>query len=294
MNNTPGHEKNLTAEQRALLALRRMRARVEALEHEKSEPIAIIGMGCRFPGKANTPESFWLLLKDGKDAIAQPATKRWDIDAYFERDPSLAGRIATQWSGFLEGVDQFDATFFGISPREAAYMDPQQRLLLEVAWEALENAGQPIQQLAGSLTGVFVGICNLDYNPIASFDPVSIDPYYSTGSAYSVAAGRLSYMFDFQGPCIAVDTACSSSLVAAHLACQSLRSRECNLALAAGANLILSPLPTLALAKWGMLSPEGRCKTFDAAADGFARGEGCGVVVLKRLSDALADNDTIL
>ncbi|HEY7417149.1 MAG TPA: polyketide synthase, partial [Ktedonobacteraceae bacterium] len=206
MSNTPENAKNLSAEQRALLALRRMRTRLEALEREKSEPIALIGMSCRFPGKANTPESFWQLLKDGRDAVTRPPTKRWDIDAYFERDPALAGRVPTQWSGFLEDVEQFDAAFFGISPREADYMDPQQRFLLEVAWEALENAGQPIQQLAGSLTGVFVGMCNLDYDPTASFDPVNIDPYYSTGSTYSVAAGRIAYMFDFLGPCISVDT----------------------------------------------------------------------------------------
>ncbi|HXA49737.1 MAG TPA: beta-ketoacyl synthase N-terminal-like domain-containing protein, partial [Candidatus Acidoferrum sp.] len=200
----------------------------------------------------------------------------------------------TRWGGFLrDGVDGFDARFFGITPREAVSMDPQQRLLLEVAWEALEHAGQSPATLNGSATGVFAGICTNDYSRL--FDGAArIDSYMSTGNAFSVAAGRLSYLLGLQGPSLAVDTACSSSLVALHLAVQSLRSRECNLALAAGVNLILSPISSLALSHLRMMAPDGRCKTFDAAADGFVRGEGCGVVVLKRLRDALADRDNIL
>jgi len=291
MNNTP-ESASLSVEQRALLALRRMRARLDALEREKDEPIAIIGMGCRLPGGVHSPEDFWQLLCEGRDAIS--TCTRWDIDRFYEQHPDLPGRIPTQRGGFIEQVDQFDAAFFGIAPREAALMDPQQRVLLEVAWEALERAGQDVQRLAGSQTGVFVGIWSLDYNPMPSFDPVSVDPYVSTGSARSIAAGRISYQFDFCGPSVSLDTACSSSLVAIHMACQSLRTQECHLALAGGVNLILSPLPTIAMAKWGMLSPDGRCKTFDAGANGYVRSEGCAVVVLKRLSSALADGDTIL
>lgn len=291
---SPQDPASLTAEQRALLALRRMRAKLDALEREKNEPIAIVGMGCRFPGGASSPEAFWQNLVQGRDAIGQPSSPRWEIQSFYDQDPDLPGHVATQWSGFLqEDAAAFDAAFFGLSPREVELMDPQQRLLLEVAWEALEHAGLPAERLAKSQSGVFIGICNLDYNPLPGSSPLDVDPYSSTGSAYSVAAGRLAYLLDLCGPALSVDTACSSSLVAMHLACQSLRGKECDLALAGGVNLILSPLPTVALAKWGMLSPDSSCKTFDAAANGFVRGEGCGLLVLKRLSDALAHGDQI-
>jgi acyl transferase domain-containing protein/surfactin synthase thioesterase subunit len=258
------------------------------------EPIAIIGVGCRFPGAKN-PEAFWQLLCNGVDAITEVPADRWDIDALYDPNPGSSGKMNTRWGGFLEQVDQFDAQFFGIAPREAVYIDPQQRLLLEVAWEALENAGQVVEQLARSSTGVFIGIGNYDYcRLLANRDLAQINAYMGTGNALSVAANRLSYLFDFRGPSMAIDTACSSSLVAAHLACQSLRSGESNLCLVGGVNLILSPEPTITYSQARMLAPDGRCKTFDAKANGYVRGEGCGIVVLKRLSDALRDNDTIL
>lgn len=258
------------------------------------EPIAIIGVGCRFPGAKN-PEAFWQLLCNGVDAITEVPADRWDIDALYDPNPGSSGKMNTRWGGFLEQVDQFDAQFFGIAPREAVYIDPQQRLLLEVAWEALENAGQVVEQLTRSSTGVFIGIGNYDYcRLLANRDLARINAYMGTGNALSIAANRLSYLFDFRGPSMAIDTACSSSLVAAHLACQSLRSGESNLCLVGGVNLILSPEPTITYSHARMLAPDGRCKTFDARANGYVRGEGCGIVVLKRLSDALRDNDTIL
>lgn len=262
------------------------------------ESIAIIGMGCRFPGGAKTPESFWELLKGGIDAISEVPAERWDIDAFYSPDPDAPGKMYTRSGGFLGDIDQFAAPFFEISPREAIKMHPQQRLLLEVAWEALESAGQTLPALAGSKTGVFIGVMNTqDYAQLqvqAGATNYIDDPYYGIGNAASITSGRLSYIFDLQGPNLTVDTACSSSLVATHLACQSLRHRECNLALVGGVNTNLLPENVVNACKMRMLSRYGRCRTFDAAADGFVIGEGCGVVVLKRLSDALADRDTVL
>lgn len=257
------------------------------------EPIAVIGMGCRFPG-ANTPQAFWQLLHQGVDAITEVPSDRWNIDQFYDPTSGCPGKMNTRWGGFLEQVDQFDPQFFGISPREATSMDPQQRLLLEVAWEALEDAGQVTEQLAGSNTGVFVGISSSDYRQIFQGEYDCLDPYMSTGNAFSIAANRLSYLLNLQGPSLAVDTACSSSLVAVHLACQSLRSGESSLALAAGVNLILAPEVTIVLSQAQMMSSDGRCRTFDAGANGYVRGEGCGVVVLKRLTDAQRDRDRIL
>jgi len=280
----------------ALLAVREMRAKLDAIERSKTEPIAIIGMGCRFPGGANNPETFWSLLHDGVDAITEVPSDRWDIDEFYDPDPDAPGKMYARCAGFLTQVDQFDSQFFGIIPREVMSMDPQQRLLLEVSWEALEHGGLAPDQLRNSQTGVFVGITTNDYLQlqITSGDRTSIDAYSTTGNCLNAVAGRLSYTLGLLGPSMIVDTACSSSLVAIHLACQSLRSQECNLALAGGVNLILSPVSTIATSRARMLAPDGRCKTFDAAADGFARGEGCGVVVLKRLSDAIAHGDNIL
>ncbi len=282
--------------QRAFLALEKSRARVTALEQAAREPIAIIGMGCRVPGGANTPAEFWQLMHDGVDAISRVPAERWDIDALYDADPSVPGRIATREGGFLTDVDQFDPAFFGIAPREAQGMDPQQRLLLEVAWEALEHAGQAPDGLTRSRTGVFVGVTASDYAylQLKSGDPALLDAHFTSGIAHSIFSGRISYLLGLQGPSLTLDTACSSSLVAVHLACQALRSGDCSLALAGGVNLILSPDLFIALSHSRMLAPDGRCKTFDAAADGFARGEGCGVIVLKRLSDAEADGDRIL
>ncbi len=254
------------------------------------EAIAIIGMGCHFPG-AKDPQSFWELLRDGVDAIKEVPPSRWDSSIFSE---AQLGKMHTRWGGFLEQVDQFDPQFFGISPREAEFMDPQQRRLLEVSWEALENAGQMPDQLAGSRTGVFIGISSNDYSQLQFNHPTGADAYSGTGNAFSIAANRLSYLLDLRGPSWAVDTACSSSLVAVHQACQSLRQGECHLALAGGVNLILSPQLTITFSKAGMIAVDGRCKTFDAKADGYVRGEGSGVVVLKRLSDALKDGDNIL
>ncbi|MBI3361099.1 MAG: AMP-binding protein, partial [Chloroflexi bacterium] len=257
-----------------------------------NEPIAIIGIGCRFPG-ANGPEAYWRLLCDGVDAVGDVPANRWDGHALYDPDPAARGKMNTRWGGFLNQVDGFDSQFFKISPREAARMDPQQRLLLEVAWEALEDAGQDVERLAGTPTGVFVGISTYDYGQLQLNDLSVNDPYIVTGSALSIAANRLSYIFDFRGPSVAIDTACSSSLVATHLACRSLWSGDADLALAGGVNLILSPTITISFTKAGLMAPDGRCKAFDARADGYVRGEGAGVVVLKPLSRALADGDRI-
>lgn len=261
------------------------------------EPIAITGIGCRFPGGADSPEAFWHILRNGIDAISEVPIDRWDLRTYYDPDPKKPGKMNTRWGGFLEQIDRFDALFFGISPREAALMDPQQRLLMEVAWEALEHAGQPAERLAGTNTGVFVGISSHDYGDIQMADRangIDCDHYMMTGSALSIAANRLSYFFDFRGPSIAVDTACSSALTATHLACQSLWNGESSIALAGGVNLILAPVTSIGFSKASMLSPDGRCKAFDSRANGYVRSEGAGVVVLKLLSKAIADGDTVI
>ncbi len=280
---------------KALTAIKELRARLDTVEKARTEPIAIIGMGCRFPG-ADSPEQFWDLLANGVDAISETPADRWKLDELYDPDPAAPGKISSRWGGYLRDVDRFDPFFFGISPKEAAWMDPQQRLLLEVAWEALESAGQTREQLTGSLTGVFVGVHShsTDYYLMQVQDADAIDTYTGTGTSHSVVGGRLSYLFDWQGPNVTLDTACSSSLVAVHLAVQSLRNRESNLALAGGVNIMLSPEFTITASRMHMLAPDGRCKTFDQRADGFVRGEGAGVVVLKRLSDALADGDKVL
>ncbi|WP_102418906.1 type I polyketide synthase [Mycobacterium sp. 4858] len=256
------------------------------------EPIAIIGIGCRFPG-ADGPAAFWRELSDGVEAISEVPPDRWDAEAFYNADPSVPGTSVTRRGGFVPGVDQFDFRFFGISPRESAQMDPQQRLILEVAWEALEDAGQVPERLAGSDTGVFVGISTTDYANLRAGQFQLVDAYTGTGNALSIAANRLSYFYDFHGPSMAIDTACSSSLVAVHLACRSLRDGECSLALAGGVNVILSPALMINFTKAKLMAPDGHSKTFDAGADGYVRGEGAGIVVLKPLSRALADNDPI-
>jgi acyl transferase domain-containing protein len=258
------------------------------------DAIAIIGIGCRFPGGGKSPEAFWRLLRDGVDAISEVPPNRFDINSFYASTLSAPGKIVTRCGGFLDQVDEFDAAFFRISPREAAYMDPQQRMLLEVAWEALEDAMQPPDGLAGSRTGVFIGMCYNDYEDLMYGDAAGIDSVYvSTGGYRSVAPGRLSYALDLRGPSVAVDNACASSLVAVHLACESLRRRECPLALAGGVNLILQPQPAIGYSQANMLAPDGRCKFGDARANGFVRSEGVGVVVLKPLRQARADRDPI-
>lgn len=262
-------------------------------ETYQAEAIAIIGYGCRLPG-ADTPQAFWQLLRDGVDAITEVPASRWDVNALYDADAATPGKMSTRWGGFLDQVDQFDPHFFGISPREARSMDPQQRLLLEVAWEALENSGIAPVGLAGSNTGVFMGVWNHDYGRLQSGRLEAMDAYAGTGTAYSIAANRLSYILDLHGPSFAVDTACSSSLVAIHEACQSLRLSECDLTLAGGVNLLLAPDVSIIFSQARMLSPDGRCKTFDATANGYVRSEGCGVVVLKRHADAVRDGDRVL
>ncbi len=257
----------------------------------KKEPVAIVGVGCRFPG-AEGAEEFWRLLRNGVDAITGIPDERFDLDAVYDPQPGTPGKIYARWGGFLEGVDLFDPYFFGISAREAAAMDPQQRLLLEVAWHALEDAGLAPEKLNRDRTGVFVGMCNNDYQHLLD-DPADIDIYFAGGVSPSVLSGRLSYALGLQGPSATLDTACSTSLVTVHLACQSLWSGESALALAGGVNLILSPEPYVGFCQARMLALDGRCKFGDARADGFVRSEGAGLIVLKPLRQALADGDSI-
>jgi malonyl CoA-acyl carrier protein transacylase len=260
------------------------------------DAIAIIGMACRFPNGANSPNAYWSLLRDGIDAISEVPKNRWDNTRYYDPEQEKTGKISTNAGGFLDHVDRFDAAFFRISPRETSVMDPQQRFLLEVNWEALEQAGLSPTALEGSQTGIFTGIFSHDYETLQIKQNAAkdYDSYFGTGNSSSIAAGRLAYFFDFQGPAISINTACSSSLVAVHLACQSLRHNECDLALASGVNLLLSPELSITFSSAGMLAPDGRCKTFDASANGYVRGEGCAAIALKRLPQALADNDNIL
>src|SRR5579859_4548230 len=256
------------------------------------DPIAIIGMGCRFPGKAHSPQAFWKLLMEGTDAVSQIPADRWDVRRFYHPDPARPGKMYVSRGAFLERFDVFDAAFFGISPLEAMQMDPQQRLLLEVAWEALEDAGLVPHDLAGSRTSVFIGICSNDYSAVQR-DVGSINAYSGSGSASSIAANRISYLFDFRGPSLSIDTACSSSLVGVHLGCESIWKGECDLALCGGVNIILDPCVSIGFSKAHMLSPRGACSAFDASADGYVRGEGAGVVVLKPLSQAQTDGDPI-
>lgn len=280
---------------RALKAVDAMQAKLAAIENKRREPVAIVGMGCRFPGGADDGDKFWRLLDEGVDAIREVPRSRWDIDRYYTADESAPGKMYTRYGGFVDGLELFDAPFFRISPREARSLDPQQRLLLEVSWEALENAGIAAASLRGSATGVFMGLCSNDYAQLlAECGEVEIDAYLATGTTHSMAAGRLSYLLGLNGPNLAVDTACSSALAAVHLAIQSLRSGESDLALAGAVNCILTPGYSINFCKARMLARDGRCKAFDASADGFVRGEGAGVVVLKRLSDAMRDGDRIL
>ena len=262
---------------------------------ERAEPLAIIGIGCRFPGGANSPATFWKLVTGGVDAITEVPPGRFDLDAVYDPDPTRVGKLYSRWGGYVDTIDSFDAEFFGVSPREARRIDPQQRMLLEVAWEALEDAGQPPPLLAGSRTGVFVGISSHDYGDM-QFEPVErarLDAHVATGGAGCIAANRISYCLDLRGPSLAVDTACSSSLTALHLAGVSLAHGECELALVGGVNALLAPTSTIMFCKANMLSPDGRCKPFDARANGYVRAEGAGAIVLKPLNRALRDGDPI-
>ncbi|MDJ0647677.1 MAG: beta-ketoacyl synthase N-terminal-like domain-containing protein [Xenococcaceae cyanobacterium MO_188.B19] len=255
------------------------------------EPIAIAGIGCRFPG-ANNPQEFWDLLCQGKDGITEIPESRWDRSKYYHPDGQEQGKTNICRGGFLENITAFDPQFFGIAPREAKTMDPQQRLLLEVAWEALEDGGAIPEELRGTNTGVYIGIGTHDYSILMWQNPVG-EPYATTGTGNCIAANRISYAFDFKGASLAVDTACSSSLVAVHLACQSIWNGESDMALAGGVNVLLLPHVLVGFAKGGFLSPDGKCKSFDADANGYVRSEGAGIVFLKPLSKAEADGDRI-
>lgn len=262
------------------------------LYSREPEPIAIVGMECRFPGAKNRDE-YWQLLHDGVDAVTEVPEDRWDVDAFYDPDPAAPGKMNTRHGGFVENLEAFDAYFFGMSPRQAAPLDPRQRLMLEVTWEALEDAGIPPDSLAGSRTGVYVATLRDDYDRLLFADLTRADAYSGTGTAHTMVANRISYVFDLRGPSMAVDTACSGALVAVHLACQSLRTGESELALAGGVHVNLLPDANVFFSKAGALASDGRCKTFDARADGIVRSDGAGVAVLKPLHRALDDGDPI-
>jgi acyl transferase domain-containing protein len=253
------------------------------------EPVAIIGIGCRFP-KANNPKAFWQLLREGVNAVSEVPTDRWDITQLYDRDPNSYGKMSSRWGGFIDNVDQFDWQAFRIPPREAQYMDPQHRLLLEVVWEALEDAGLPLEKLAGSRTSVFQGVSSNDYLRLQARAWSQLDGYTITGNDLTFVANRISYFFDFKGPSVTISMACVASLVAVHYACQSLWTGEADLAIAGGVNLMLSPDINIMLSRSGVLSPDGFCKTLDARADGYVRGEGAGIVVLKLLSQVTSSD----
>lgn len=283
--------------ERALVAMRDLRGRVERMESRRTEPLAILGMSCRLPGGVVSPEGFWTLLDAGVDATGEVPADRWDMDALYHPDPAVPGRLHVRRGGFLQDpIDRFDAAFFGISPREAEYMDPAQRLLLELAWEALERSGIPPRSLEGSRTGVFLGLADTGFATRGARRTSlrRITGYTGTGTLVSVGSGRVSYVLGLRGPNLAVDTACSSSLVAMVLGMESIREGRSDLALVGGLNLILSPDGSIFMSKVGALSADGRCRTFDASASGYARAEGGGVFVLKRLGAALADGDPIV
>ncbi|MDC0708571.1 beta-ketoacyl synthase N-terminal-like domain-containing protein [Stigmatella sp. ncwal1] len=280
----------------ALSKIEGLEQRLSRAEQSRDAPIAVVGVACRFPGDATTPERYWQNLAAGRDAVSEVPPDRWDNAAWFDPDPEVSGKTSSRHGGFLGTIDQFDAPFFGIAPRDARSMDPQQRLVLECVWEAFERAGIPPASQAGSRTGVFVGIAATDYGWLIqdSKGATALDAYFLTGVAPSFISGRTAHVFGFEGPAVSIDTACSSSLVAVHLACSSLRLGETDTAVAAGANLLLAPMSQVMMSKVGVLSASGRCRAFDATADGFVRGEGIGVVVLKRLADAVAAGDPVL
>jgi acyl transferase domain-containing protein len=281
--------------QDALAAIEHLESRLAKEQQRRREPVAIIGAGCRYPGDITNVEELWRTVRDGIDGVTEVPRDRWDVDDYYSPDPQAVGRMVTRRGGFLSGIDRFDAAFFGISPREAISLDPQHRLLLETSLEAVENACIAPDSLANSKTGVFVGITTNDYlRLMQGIGADATETYIGTGTALNAASGRISFTWGLQGPSVSVDTACSSSLVAIHLACQSLRAGDSDFALAGGVNVVLTPEPMILFSKWGMMAPDGRCKTFDAAADGFVRAEGCAMIALKRLSDALAAGDNIL
>ena len=283
----------LSANKQALLKIRELKQLLAEAREFSGEPIAIVSMACRFPRTANTPEKFWQSLIDQDDLVGDIPEDRWDLEAFHDDDPEVPGKMYAKRGVFLDDIDKMDPEFFGISPREATWVDPQQRLLMEVGWEAIERAGW-IPEAIGESTGVFVGWMHNDYQNEASDSFLNLNPYIATGAAGSFLCGRLAYYLGLQGPSVAIDTACSSSLVALHLAIQSLQRRDCDRALVGGVNVICSPTTNILTCKLKALSPNGHSRAFDAAADGYLRGEGCGVVTLTRLSDAEKNGDPIL
>ena len=274
----------------SLLALEREQKRVQALEQQLQEPLAVVGMACRFPGGVNDASAYWDLLRSGRDAIAEVPPDRWDANRYYAPEPRPL-KANTRWGGFLEDIAGFDHGFFRIPISEARAMDPQARQFLEVCVHALQDAGLLGRGVAGSRLGVFAAVCNADYYMLQAAAKTAADPYSVIGNSHSMLSGRVAYLLDLHGPALTVDTACSSSLVALHLASHSLRARECEAALVGGSNAILSPEHTLSLSLAGFTAADGRCKGFDARADGYVRSEGCGVLVLKRLRNAIEAND---
>src|SRR6476646_424916 len=257
--------------------------------------IAIIGIGCRFPGRINHPDALWKLLVEGREAVSDVPADRWNVERFYDAEPGIVGKSIARRGGFVEGIDQFDPQFFGISPREAPYVDPQHRLLLETAWEAIEDAGLALDFETGTDVGVFVGISHNDYQVIQGtpWDSQGISPHSATGSAHSVAANRISYCLNLRGPSVAMDTACSSALTAIHTACEHIWAGRGDTALAGGVTVMITPGGFIGFSQASMLSPDGRCAAFDARANGFVRGEGAGMVLLKRLSRAIEDDDQI-
>lgn len=280
----------------ALVKIRGLKQELEETKKQRNEPIALVGIGCRFPGDADDSAAFWDLLRNGSCAIEPLPKSRWNLDHYLDSDPEAPGRMYTAAGAFIQDYDKFDPAFFGLTPREAQAMDPQHRLMLEVCYQGLEDAGIDVHSLAESKTAVIMGMGSDDYSRFStsSMDEETIDAYTSLGSARSIGVGRIAYVLGLQGPAFQLDTSCSSSLLAIHLACQSLRNGEADLALAGGVNLMLTPELSISFSKLRALSPTGSCRTFDEKADGYVRGEGCGVVVLKRLSDAQVDGDNII
>ena len=260
----------------------------------KVTPIAVIGMACRLPGGIDSPELLWEALLRGDDLITEIPADRWDVDEHYDPQPGVPGRSVSRWGGFVDDVGGFDAEFFGIGDREAAAIDPQHRLMMETAWEAVENAGIAPSSLSDSLTGVFAGLCHDDYTLVTSEAGAMDGPYGYTCTPYSMASGRIAYALGLRGPAFTIDSSCSSGLLAVHLACRSLHEGESDYALAGGCQVILKPSVSASASAQGMLSPTGRCRAFDADADGFVRSDGCAVVLLKRLPDALRDGDRVL
>ena len=257
------------------------------------EPLVIVGIGCRFPGGVHDPRAFWDMLKNKRSGIVGVPENRWNVDRYYHPNVEIPGKMITKWGGFLQDLEDFDAQFFGITPREALRMDPQQRWLLEVAWEACEDAGIPPASLRGSSTGVFVGIASNDYAGLQMRNFPEVDMHTNSGSTLSIASNRIAYLFDLKGPAVSIDTACSSALVAVNLACQAVWSGECDAALAGGVNAILTPEASIGFSKASMLSPSGQCFAFDARANGYVRGEGAGMIMIKPLKDAIENGDVI-